>query len=312
LIYKDPLVWASDYWDFPTNQYPTVGWIGRVHRGTPWQTVYLKAADVLNGNNVGINTWSAWTGDGNFFDATNSAPLQDRMLFDLFTTSFNDNAARGTLSVNVGAGNPSPSAGLAAWSALFSGMVALSNSVSDIRLSVLPASTTSWIINPAGVDVANSVVGKIVSNIYNTRTNTNLFPLAAFTHVGDILSVPALTEKSPFLNLAGIQITKGISDEVYEWLPQQMMSLLRCPTGPRYVIYCYGQTLKPAQNGLVTSSSTLPSGLNPFGMVTNYQVVAESAVRAVVSVHPHVSATSTGFVTNYTTTVESYIVLPPD
>jgi hypothetical protein len=113
------------------------------------------------------------------------------------------------------------------------------------------------------------------------------------------------------LTTANIQ-QQGISDEVYEWLPQQMMSLLRCPTGPRYVIYCYGQTLKPAQNGLVTSSSTLPSGLNPFGMATNYQVVAESAVRAVVSVHPHVSATSTGFVTNYTTTVESYIVLPPD
>jgi len=37
LSYKDPLVWGSDYWDFPTNRYPTVGWLGRVHRGTPWQ-----------------------------------------------------------------------------------------------------------------------------------------------------------------------------------------------------------------------------------------------------------------------------------
>ena len=313
LIYKDPLVWASDYWDFPTNQYPTVGWIGRVHRGTPWQTVYLKATDVLNGNNnVGINTWSAWTGDtqtnyGQYYDAANSAPLQDRLLFDVFTTSFNDNAARGTLSVNVGAGNPSPSAGLAAWSALFSGMVALSNSVSDIRLSFLPAATTSWIINPAGVDVPNSAVGKIVSNIYNTRTNTSLFPLAAFTHVGDILSVPALTEQSPFLKTYtnGIadaaQLNKGISDEVYEWLPQQMMSLLRCPTGPHYVIYCYGQTLKPAPGGLVTSSSN-------FKLVTNYQVVAESAVRAVIRVDKHVTVSGT----NYSTTVESYNPLPPN
>src|ERR1035437_4544210 len=325
---RDPLIWSPENWDFPTNQYPTVGWIGRVHRGTPWQTVFLKSSNILSatlnlggqGNqNIGPNTWAQWTGDtqqayGQFFDAVNMVPVEDRLLFDVFTTSFNDNAVRGTLSVNVGAGNPSPSAGLAAWSALFSGMVALSNSVSDIRLSVLPAATTSWIINPAGVDVANSVVGKIVSNIYNTRTNTSLFPLAAFTHVGDILSVPSLTEQSPFLKTYtnGIadaaQLNKGISDEVYEWLPQQMMSLLRCPTGPHYVIYCYSQTLKPAPGGLVTSSSTLTSGLNPFKLVTNYQVVAESAVRAVIRVDKHVTATGT----NYSTVVESYNPLPPN
>jgi len=97
------------------------------------------------------------------------------------------------------------------------------------------------------------------------------------------------------------QLQKGISDEVYEWLPQQMMSLLRCPTGPHYVIYCYGQTLKPAQGGLVTSSSN-------FKLVTNYQVVAESAVRAVIRVDKHVTATGT----NYSTVVESYNPLPPN
>ena len=44
---KDPLVWSSDYWGFPANKLPTTGWLGRVHRGTPWQTVYLKSSDVL-------------------------------------------------------------------------------------------------------------------------------------------------------------------------------------------------------------------------------------------------------------------------
>jgi len=39
---KDPLVRRSDDWDFPTNKFPNLGWLGRVHRGTPWQTVYLK------------------------------------------------------------------------------------------------------------------------------------------------------------------------------------------------------------------------------------------------------------------------------
>ena len=48
LAFKDPLVTNSDNWDFPADKLPTVGWLGRVHRGTPWQTVYLKASDVLN------------------------------------------------------------------------------------------------------------------------------------------------------------------------------------------------------------------------------------------------------------------------
>ena len=83
---------------------------------------------------------------------------------------------------------------------------------------------------------------------------------------------------------------------MYEWLPQQMMSLLRVsgtPQSPmRYVIYCYGQTLRPAQNGIVTSGSL-------FGMCTNYQVVAETATRAVVSVQgTNIVVTPTGFQTN--------------
>jgi len=118
------------------------------------------------------------------------------------------------------------------------------------------------------------------------------------------LRTPALTEQSPFL--AGLVLTNSeISDALEEWLPQQTLGLLRGSSAPRYVLYGYGQTLKPAANGLVTSGGN-------FGLVTNYQVTAESAVRAVVSVHPQVVATSTGFVTNYTTTVENYNVLPPN
>jgi hypothetical protein len=78
-----------------------------------------------------------------------------------------------------------------------------------------------------------------------------------------------------------------------------MMGLVRCPTTPRYVVYCRGQTLKPAPDGLVTGSSF-------FKLCTNYQVAAESIVRAVVRVDKH--ATSNG--TNYSAVVESYNVLP--
>jgi len=309
LEYKDPLVWRSDYWDFPTNKFPTPGWLGRVHRGTPWQTVYLKASDILteaNGFNGAI-TWTNWTANGNLFDATNSAPISDYYLFDLFTTKVNDNGRRGTLPVNVGSGT-NWDRGLAAWSALFSGMVALTNTVTTptpgIVLSTIPVT-----IPPAGAGGLNSAVGMMVSNINYVRVNlTNSDGVAGvFEHIGDILRVPTLTTNSPFLNLTGTQLQNGISDELYEWLPQQSLGLLRLGIPPRYVIYCYGQALRPAPNSVNLTASN-------FGMVTNYQVVAESAARAVLRVNQNVFTNATGAAigTNYSTTIESYNVLGPD
>jgi len=49
-----------------------------------------------------------------------------------------------------------------------------------------------------------------------------------------------------------------------------------------------------------------------FGLTTNYQVVAESAAKAVVQVHANIVIQNGRSVTNYTTTVESYNALPPD
>jgi hypothetical protein len=288
-----------------------------VHRGTPWQTVYLKANNILldkdGGGQTGINTWSAITGDMNYYDASNSAPVQDRQLFDLFTTRFNDNAARGTLAVNVGAGNPGSSAGLAAWSALFSGMVAITNTTAFPQFH--PQTNLPVIIQPAGPAWPNSALGKLVVGINNARaTFKNADGLVgSFEHIGDILLTPQLTEASPFLNTNSVfyptgkvipgsqQPLYGISDEMYEWLPQQALGLLRASGTTRYVVYCYGQTLRPAAGGTVLSG-------NFFNLVTNYQITAESAARAVIRVDRQVTATGT----NYSTVVESFNPLPPN
>jgi hypothetical protein len=299
---KDPLAWRPDNWDFPTNKYPSVGWLGRVHRGTPWQTVYLKASDITTNadayGNTGVSSWAQWTGDtqtvnNQYFDALNSAPSQDGALFDLFTTALNDNATRGTLSINQ--------THLAAWSALFSGMVALSNAAPDFRGYIATPAVTNTIIQPAGVDGSNSALWQLVNGangINATRFSTNLFPLQAFTKASDILRVPALTEQSPFLNWNdNLQQQYGISDELYEWLPQQAIGLLRVGT-PRYVVYCYGQALRPAPNSRVTSGSFI-------GLVTNYQIVAESAQRVVLRVD---NATTS----QPRVVVESVNPLPPD
>ena len=51
----------SDGWDFPTNKLPNIGWLGRVHRGSPWQTVYMKSRD-------DVTNYPAWSGDMNLYD----------------------------------------------------------------------------------------------------------------------------------------------------------------------------------------------------------------------------------------------------
>jgi hypothetical protein len=321
LAFKDPLMTRSDNWDFPTNKLPTVGWLGRVHRGTPWQTVYMKASDILAEpnpknpglGNVGTNTWSVWTGDVNRYDAVNNAPIQDRLLFDNFSTALNDNATRGQLSVNQNH--------LAAWSAVLSGAVALTNSTPFPQFKQFqPLTNGSLTINPAGPFGTNSVLGLVVNGINVARQNfkNNDGLTGVFEHVGDILSAPFLTEQSPFLNWKDAnQQQNGISDEVYEWLPQQTMSLLRVPgtsqSPLRYVIYSYGQTLKPAPNGVVTGGPNLANGTSPFGMVTNYQVVAETATRTVVQLTPVITTNPNGTLnTNYTSKIEQFNVLPPD
>ena len=199
------------------------------------------------------------------------APAQDRLLFDVFSTALNDNATRGQLSVNVGAGDPSPQAGLAAWSALFSGVLVLSNNAVDAAIptnnfiALQHANSVAEYLRFPSIPPARrglgSALGQLVAGINQTRTNfVNPDGLAgSFEHAGDILAVPQLTWQSPFLNWNdAVQQVNGISDEMYEWLPQQVMSLLHVSDTPRFVIYSYGQTLKPAPNGIYTGSAASP------------------------------------------------------
>ncbi|MDP7048739.1 MAG: hypothetical protein QF721_04750 [Verrucomicrobiota bacterium] len=53
---KDPLITGSDAWQFPENKFPSIGWLGRVHRGTSWQTMYLKSGV------SSLTNWWAWSG----------------------------------------------------------------------------------------------------------------------------------------------------------------------------------------------------------------------------------------------------------
>ena len=202
LAERDPLMTQSDNWDFPTNPFSTFNWIGRVHRGTPWQTVYLKAGDILASNNVAV--WTNWTGNANAMDASNEAPAQDWHLASLLTSLLNTNPVQQTASVN----NPDPNA----WLVLLDGLTAWTNSGSTGLYPVLISSNS-----PQAAVIANAIQA--------TRAG---FPGQIFGDVGDILATQQLTEQSPFLDWTdSLQQQSGISDEAYEIIPSQLLSLLR-------------------------------------------------------------------------------------
>jgi len=229
LAYKDPSVWGSDYWDFPTGQAWSLSWLGQVHRGTPWQTIYLKSTNLLaycenlgeTFQNIGTNTWAAWTADlqqdpqsGQYLDAANSAPITDWQLVSLLAAMLNTNDLDTQFSVN----NPNPNA----WAAQLDGMTALTNLswgvISNMIVPQLEAATIS----------SNSAQASIIVNaIQSTKA---ALPGQTFQGIGDILAVPQLTVQSPFLNLTNplpILQEYSISDQAYEIIPSQLLPLLR-------------------------------------------------------------------------------------
>lgn len=271
---KDPLIYRSDDWDFPTNKvvgkFPNVGWLGRVHRGTPWQTVYLKAAMEPPAR------WVQWAGE------LGTHPTNDWPLLELFTTAVHPNASRGALSVNQ--------TNAAAWAAVLGGVVTVSNSLPNGGLS----RTTIPEYVPEVIDPGSTQLLAMVEGINRTRANlTN----GVFRNMGSVLATPELTVRSPYLNTNGLQASYAISDAAYERIPQQILSLLK-PDQPRLVIYAFGQSLKPADRSVVLTPG-------PFrGMCTNYQITGEFATKTQLRIE--------GAPKQPRVVIESYNVLPPE
>ena len=246
---KDPLVRRSDDWDFPTNKLPNIGWIGRVHRGTPWQTVYLKSGV------IDTNVWFNWAG------SYGTHPTNDWLLPDLFTVAPSDAAARGLLGVNQ--------TNLAAWSAVLSGVTVLTNvgTITSLRTNAEPPFDV-MLIQPAA-QLNSPQLRYIVAGINRTRSfETN----GVFSSLGRILSVPELTVASPYLNTNNV-----VNDAILERIPQQVLSLLQADQ-PRFAVYAFGQALREAP-------SSIYLGPGPFNkLCTNYQVKGEFVLKAVVRV----------------------------
>jgi hypothetical protein len=243
IVFADPGMTSANAWQFPTNLFPGVGWLGRVHRGTPWQTVYLKPDDPIPTNSY-INWSTHWV------NSQYTYPTNDWSLVDLFTAVPNDNAARGLLSVNQ-TNDP-------AWAAVFAGVIALTSPTNGIP------------INPT-TDVSNLMDGPYGINV--VRTNQ---PNGIFHNIGDILQAPALTTQSPFV--VATPPYANLTDEMVERIPQQTLSLLRLGM-PQFVIYSWGQSLKPKN-----LYSALGASASLQNICTNYEITGEFLTRTVCHV----------------------------
>ncbi len=219
LIYKDPGVWDPDDWNFPTNLLADLTGLGQVHRGTPWQTVYLKTTNVIvSGNIIGTNTWAAWAGDLNLSDAAISAPVNDWQLASLMIALLNTNNITQLISAN----DPNT----ADWLNVLNGLTAYSNTTTLppflLRNGIpIPATTFDTYV----MDGDSTQAEMIAKGIAQTRAAQ---PNQDFYSVGDILSAPELTVSSPWLNTSSAsQLAYGITDAAYEAIPAQLLLLLR-------------------------------------------------------------------------------------
>ncbi len=220
---KDPQIRIPDNWNFPTNLLSTLTSLGQVHRGTPWQTFYLKDVDITKGYivisnvlyNVGTNTWMQWTGDLDANDAMFMAPVNDWHLAGLLMSWLNTNDPAQLLSVN----DSSP----ADWQNVLNGLVVYSNSAARVFFNT-PIMFDTFLMTSNSPEAS-----AIATGIVQTKTNQTV---PTFYSIGDILVASALTRNSPFLNLGSSgfgqqQMNYGITDWEYEAIPAQLLPRLR-------------------------------------------------------------------------------------
>lgn len=249
---KDPAVSESSLFDLVENnrtlghKYATLGSLGAVHRGTPWQTIYMKSEGV-GADKVTPNEWRDWSGHENF---QITHPTNDWSMFSLFTTAFTDNATRGLLSVNQ--------TNSAAWAAVLGGVKLKSSEEEVIEDVVITPVTPAMDTLIAGINQGRQVFPPL------QQGGQNLYPFQ-----GGLLAAPELSIASPFLG------SGTVSDAVMEAIPRKIMSLVK-DDDPRVVIYAYGQALRPADRSVVGRADQFN------GLVTNYIPTSEFVTKTLI------------------------------
>jgi hypothetical protein len=208
LALKDPLVARSDDWDLPEAQPFSPAWLGRAHRGTPWQTIDLKATM------PNLSIWSQWTG----FESQEAAlvhPSLDRPLVAQLAVLLNTNPP-----ANLASLNPESVAG---WLPVLDSIAVLSNSVSEADLLRDPFLGASF--DPLMMWSNSAQAGLVAEALEAARAGA---PGGRFQDIGSLLAVPELSVESPWVDGSTSQLRqRGISDAAYEAIPAALLARLR-------------------------------------------------------------------------------------
>ena len=204
-LLKDPIIRRPADWPDGNFGPLSLAWLGQVHRGTPWQSIYLKSGA------VDPNLWTNWLGNWPYTAAFNSRPVADWEVVSEIARILNTNHPQFLLSANSPDTNQ--------WSTILAGMSVLTNTASDASL------------NFGGVPPAS----QLVTDPDSPQSQAISAAIRQFQQVagplqspGDLLSVAELSLTSPWLNRSSeIQLARGITDEAYEKIPSQLLSLLR-------------------------------------------------------------------------------------
>ena len=242
---KDAGLLDERYWEFPTRGLGNIGELGLLHRGTPWQSINLKAID---DKWLTADDWRKWVAPSVFltqqvpqmgistWDST--SPTADLPLLEAFAVTDIGDDLRGLLSVNQ--------VNRAAWASALAGVAVTRDQKSHIGPN-------------------DGKLGTVVGGI--NRHRMNLKKAGPFTQVVEVLGTPELSVASPYLPAAG-----SVTDWDYEAIPRQTLSLLRVEDDHYFIAYVYSQALRPAQ------------GSRPRQLCSNYEVVGETAARSIFRV----------------------------
>lgn len=222
LAIQDPYVRSAEDWDFPEAQPLTATWLGRVHRGTPWQTLYLKA-EVAS-----LDAWKEQTGAA---FAPETHPTNDWIVASLLADAWNTNPPLARVSVNE--------RDAARWGAVWEGLQALTNAT-----DVLPEPGLPGVPPPLTVLTVRSNSPQVLHLMDAIEAARQARPRQRFHALAELLAVADLSVDrlqvndglpagSPFLRLASfdplhdLQQRAGLSDAAYEILPAQVLERLR-------------------------------------------------------------------------------------
>jgi hypothetical protein len=204
---KDARVFQSDDWQFPTNLPNDLTRFGQIHRGTPWQTIYLKSDDVnTNSDNA---FWRGWTGYTDPADAALTRPVNDWRVASHLVSRLNTNDPHALLSPNVADTN--------AWLNALNGIIVITNSG-----IALPGRTLEF--NEVVMTSNSPQAASIAGDINLSRISQ---PSQRFEYPGGVFATPALSCGSPWLNLDSLHLRFGATDEAYEMVPSQLLPMLR-------------------------------------------------------------------------------------